>query len=184
MWASTLNIDWKTSFEKKLFFCLGEYAEYGFDQQRLIWYDRRQTYHINLCWSNPHILRWIWVWSTKVDMVCFSPSGIRCLAHVSSVSPSSEQTLYEGEVEVCFDEGLTLAIETLAKHLCWSNPYAGTYTEVLHRRAWNTTTLSFKLRLTLFGLGGGGGREGRKVPSPISTFENFLSNPTKCGHFY
>ena len=28
----------KTSFEKKLFFCVGEYAEYGFDQQRLIWY--------------------------------------------------------------------------------------------------------------------------------------------------
>ena len=26
--------------------------------------------------------------------------------------------------------------------------------------------------LTLFGLGGGGG--GRKVPAPISTFENFL----------
>ena len=23
---------------KKLFFCVGEYAEYGFDQQRLIWY--------------------------------------------------------------------------------------------------------------------------------------------------
>ena len=23
----------KTSFEKKLFFCMGEYAEYGFDQQ-------------------------------------------------------------------------------------------------------------------------------------------------------
>ena len=23
----------KTSFEKKLFFCVGEYAEYGFDQQ-------------------------------------------------------------------------------------------------------------------------------------------------------
>ena len=29
---------WKTSFEKKLFYCVGEYAEYGFDQQRLIWY--------------------------------------------------------------------------------------------------------------------------------------------------
>ena len=27
---------WKTSFEKT--FCVGEYAEYGFDQQRLIWY--------------------------------------------------------------------------------------------------------------------------------------------------
>ena len=24
---------WKTSFEKNFFFCLGEYAEYGFDQQ-------------------------------------------------------------------------------------------------------------------------------------------------------
>ena len=23
---------------KKLFFCVDEYAEYGFDQQRLIWY--------------------------------------------------------------------------------------------------------------------------------------------------
>ena len=23
---------------KKLFFCVGEYAEHGFDQQRLIWY--------------------------------------------------------------------------------------------------------------------------------------------------
>ena len=29
---------WKTSFEKNCFFCVGEYAEYGFDQQRLIWY--------------------------------------------------------------------------------------------------------------------------------------------------
>ena len=30
---------WKTSFEKNwVFFCVGEYAEYGFDQQRLIWY--------------------------------------------------------------------------------------------------------------------------------------------------
>ena len=28
----------KTSFEKKLFFCVSENAEYGFDQQRLIWY--------------------------------------------------------------------------------------------------------------------------------------------------
>ena len=29
----------KTSFEKKkLFFCVNEYAEYGFDQQRLIWH--------------------------------------------------------------------------------------------------------------------------------------------------
>ena len=27
---------WKTSFEKT--FCVGEYAEYEFDQQRLIWY--------------------------------------------------------------------------------------------------------------------------------------------------
>ena len=25
--------DSKTSFEKKLFFCVGEYAKYGFDQQ-------------------------------------------------------------------------------------------------------------------------------------------------------
>ena len=24
--------------KKELFFCVGEYAEYGFDQQRLIWY--------------------------------------------------------------------------------------------------------------------------------------------------
>ena len=24
--------------EKNYFFCVGEYAEYGFDQQRLIWY--------------------------------------------------------------------------------------------------------------------------------------------------
>ena len=29
---------WNTSFEKKMFFCVGEYAEYGFDQQRLIWH--------------------------------------------------------------------------------------------------------------------------------------------------
>ena len=30
---------WKTSFEKKTgFLCVGEYAEYGFDQQRLILY--------------------------------------------------------------------------------------------------------------------------------------------------
>ena len=28
---------WKTSFEKN-FFCVGEYAEYGFDHQRLIRY--------------------------------------------------------------------------------------------------------------------------------------------------
>ena len=27
---------------KKIFFCVGEYAEYGFDQQRLIWYVFRQ----------------------------------------------------------------------------------------------------------------------------------------------
>ena len=32
----------------------------------------------------------IWVWSTKVDMVCLC--GIWCLADVSSVSPLSEQT--------------------------------------------------------------------------------------------
>ena len=55
----------------------------------------------------------------------FVACGIWCLADVSSVSPSSEQT-------VCSDEGLTL--ETLAKHHipqatnipyqpCWSNPY-------------------------------------------------------------
>ena len=25
--------------KKHCFFCVGEYAEYGFDQQRLIWYD-------------------------------------------------------------------------------------------------------------------------------------------------
>ena len=35
----------KTSFEKKLFFCVGEYAEYGFDQQRLIWYVCRLCQH-------------------------------------------------------------------------------------------------------------------------------------------
>ena len=29
---------WKTSFEGNCFFCVGEYAEYGFDQQRLIFY--------------------------------------------------------------------------------------------------------------------------------------------------
>ena len=29
-------------FEKKLLFCMGEYTEYGFDQQRLIWYVVRQ----------------------------------------------------------------------------------------------------------------------------------------------
>ena len=51
----------KTSFEKKLFFCVGEYAEYGFDQQG--WYGM------------------------------FVACGIWCLADVSSVSPSSEQTL-------------------------------------------------------------------------------------------
>ena len=28
---------WKASFEKTQLFCVGEYAEYGFDQQRLIW---------------------------------------------------------------------------------------------------------------------------------------------------
>ena len=29
----------KTRFEKNwVFFCVGEYAEYGFDQQMLIWY--------------------------------------------------------------------------------------------------------------------------------------------------
>ena len=35
--ASQVINHWKTSFEKN-FFCVGEYAEYGFDQQRLIWY--------------------------------------------------------------------------------------------------------------------------------------------------
>ena len=29
---------WKTSFEKNCVFCIGEYAAYGFDQLRLIWY--------------------------------------------------------------------------------------------------------------------------------------------------
>ena len=29
---------WKTAFEKNCFFCVGELAEYGFDQQRLLWY--------------------------------------------------------------------------------------------------------------------------------------------------
>ena len=29
----------KVFFKKTLFFCLGEYVEYGFDQQMLIWYD-------------------------------------------------------------------------------------------------------------------------------------------------
>ena len=29
----------------------------------------------------------------KVDMVCLSPVGYKCLADVSSVSPSSEQSL-------------------------------------------------------------------------------------------
>ena len=73
---------------------MGEYAEYGFDQQG--WYGM------------------------------FVACGIWCLADVSSVSPSSEQT-------VCSDEGLTL--ETSAKHHipqatnipyqpCWSSPYS------------------------------------------------------------
>ena len=47
--------------KKNLFFSVGEYTEYGFDQQRLIWYvfvygvrclaipHTRKTYHINLC---------------------------------------------------------------------------------------------------------------------------------------
>ena len=44
-------------------------------------------------------------------MVCLSPvHGVWCLADVSSVSPSSEQTA----PSVCSDEGLTL--ETSAKH--------------------------------------------------------------------
>ena len=47
----------------------------------------------------------------KVDMVCLSPDGIWCLADVSSVSPSSEQTK---NTKYCSDEGLTL--ETSAKH--------------------------------------------------------------------
>ena len=29
---------WKTGFEKNCFFCVGELAEYGSDQQRLLWY--------------------------------------------------------------------------------------------------------------------------------------------------
>ena len=53
--------NWTTSLEKKLFSCVGEYAKYGFDQQRLIWY-------------------------------MFVACAIWCLADVSSVSPSSEQT--------------------------------------------------------------------------------------------
>ena len=32
------NDHWLTSLKNELFFCVGEYAEYGFDQQRLIWY--------------------------------------------------------------------------------------------------------------------------------------------------
>ena len=37
--GSTVWYNWKTSFEKKLFFvCVGEYTEYGFGKQRLIWY--------------------------------------------------------------------------------------------------------------------------------------------------
>ena len=50
----------KTSFEKNCFFCVGEYAKYGFDQQG--WYGM------------------------------FVACGIWCLADVSSVSPSSEQS--------------------------------------------------------------------------------------------
>ena len=29
---------WNTSFEKNLFFCMGDYAECGFNQQGWIWY--------------------------------------------------------------------------------------------------------------------------------------------------
>ena len=68
---------WKTSFEKKLFFCVGEYAEYkGF---------------INKSWYG-----------------LFVACGIWCLADVSSVSPSSEQS-------------------------CWSNPYIERYKSLLWR---------------------------------------------------
>ena len=56
-----LSLRRKTSFEKKTVFCVGEYAEYGFDQQRLIY-------------------------------GLFVAYGIWCVADVSSVSPSSEQT--------------------------------------------------------------------------------------------
>ena len=62
----------------------------------------------------------------------FVACGIWCLADVSSVSPSSEQTGELHNSPVCSDEGLTL--ETSAKHHipqatnipyqpCWSNPY-------------------------------------------------------------
>ena len=50
----------------------------------------------------------------------FVACGIWCLADVSSVSPSSEQTVELGQLSVsdllliCSDEGLTL--ETSAKH--------------------------------------------------------------------
>ena len=37
-------------------------------------------------------VHWIWVWSTKVDMVCFTPVEIWSLADVSNISPLSEQT--------------------------------------------------------------------------------------------
>ena len=36
-----LILYWKTSFEKNCFFWVDEYAEYGYDQQRLIWYGFR-----------------------------------------------------------------------------------------------------------------------------------------------
>ena len=37
-WFCAIHAPAKTSFEKNWLFCVREYAEYGFDQQRLIWY--------------------------------------------------------------------------------------------------------------------------------------------------
>ena len=41
-------------------------------------------------------VNWIWVWSPRVDMVCFSPAHeVWCIADVSSFSPSSGQTILQ-----------------------------------------------------------------------------------------
>ena len=68
--------DWLTSFleDYRLFFCVGEYAKYVFDQQRLIWYRHSRTSFEKNCFS---------AWAStlnmglinKVDMVCLSPVG-------------------------------------------------------------------------------------------------------------
>ena len=67
-------LHWKTSFEKKLFFCVGEYAKYGFDQQApssIVWTCLPTFAHVNYI-----ILRWtssstVWTCPSSFALVCY-----------------------------------------------------------------------------------------------------------------